>query len=431
MRVLVVGSGGREHTLVWKIAQSGKVKQIFCAPGNAGIARQAQLVDIKADDIEALSGFALKENIDLTIIGPEAPLVDGITDHFREKGLKVFGPSAQAAQLEGSKIFAKEIMTKYNVPTAAYKVFDNSANAKDHIREKGAPIIVKADGLAAGKGVIVAQTVEEALNAIDDIMEDKVFGSAGEKVLIEECLIGEEASILAITDGENIIPLVSSQDHKRVFDNDQGPNTGGMGAYSPAPVITDELLEEIMRTIISPVVKGMKQEGKTYKGILYAGLMITDNGPQVIEFNVRLGDPETQVILPRLKSDLVEVIEAAIEGTLDRVQLEWDDRRCVCVVMASGGYPGKYEKGKEISGLGQAARDKDVVVFHAGTSYKNGSQKTAQPVCVSSGGRVLGVTALGDDIKKAISKAYGAVDKISFEGAHFRRDIACRALNRE
>ncbi|MCK4423291.1 MAG: phosphoribosylamine--glycine ligase [Candidatus Omnitrophica bacterium] len=425
MKVLVIGSGGREHTLVWKIAQSSKVEQIFCAPGNAGIAQQARLVDIKAEDIDALLEFALKEKIDLTVVGPEVPLVNGVVDRFQEKGLKIFGPGAAAARLEGSKVFAKEIMSKYNVPTAGYEVFQDSQKAKDYIAKKGAPVVIKADGLAAGKGVIMAQTIEEALKAIDDIMEDKVFGSAGEKVLIEDCLTGEEASILVVCDGENIVSLASSQDHKRVFDQDQGPNTGGMGAYSPAPVITDDLLAIIIETIINPVIKGLKQEGRIYKGILYAGLMITSQGPKVIEFNVRFGDPETQVILPRLKSDLIDVFSAAIDGSLDQVKLDWDSRACICVVMASGGYPGKYEKGKIISGLDQAAGLEDVLVFQAGTVLDNNSN------CVTVGGRVLGVTARAEDIKKAIDKAYEAVSTIQFEGAHFRKDIAYRALDRK
>lgn len=425
MKVLVIGSGGREHTLVWKIAQSSKVEQIFCAPGNAGIAQQAQLVDIKAEDTDGLLEFALKEKIDLTVVGPEVPLVNGVVDRFQEKGLKIFGPGAAAARLEGSKVFAKEIMSKYNVPTAGYEVFQDSQKAKDYIAKKGAPVVIKADGLAAGKGVIMAQTIEEALKAIDDIMEDKVFGSAGEKVLIEDCLTGEEASILVVCDGENIVPLASSQDHKRVNDKDQGPNTGGMGAYSPAPVITDDLLAIIIETIINPVIKGLKQEGRIYKGILYAGLMITSQGPKVIEFNVRFGDPETQVILPRLKSDLIDVFSAAIDGSLDQVKLDWDSRACICVVMASGGYPGKYEKGKIISGLDQAAGLEDVLVFQAGTVLDNNSN------CVTVGGRVLGVTARAEDIKKAIDKAYEAVSTIQFEGAHFRKDIAYRALDRK
>ncbi|MFA5199985.1 MAG: phosphoribosylamine--glycine ligase [Candidatus Omnitrophota bacterium] len=421
MRILVVGSGGREHALVWKIVQSKLVDKIFCAPGNGGIAQIAECIDIKADDDCALVEFALKEKIDLTVVGPEVALSIGIADLFEKSGLKIFGPCKQAARLEASKIFSKELMAKYKVPTARFQIFDNPYSAKKYIEEIGVPCVVKADGLAAGKGVVVAQSVEEAKIAVASMMENKVFGYAGENVIIEECLSGQEASILVITDSKEVVALATSQDHKRAFDYDQGPNTGGMGAYSPAPVVTPGILKEIKEKIIYRAIDGLAKEGIDYRGVLYAGIMLTKEGPKTLEFNVRFGDPETEAILPRLKSDLVEVMLATVEGKLNKVRtLEWDSRPCVCVVCASKGYPGDYSKDKEITGLDEAAKIKDVVVFHAGT------KKTGDKI-VTNGGRVLGVTALGGTIKEAISKTYEAVGKINFEGMHYRKDIASKS----
>ena len=431
MRILVIGSGGREHALVWKIAQSKLADKIFCAPGNGGISKQAECIDIKAEDIPRLLEFAKREKIDLTVVGPEAPLAGGIVDEFNNYKLRIFGPNKKAAQLEASKVFAKELMAKYKVPTADFKIFDNANEAKKYIELKGAPCVVKADGLAQGKGVIVAKTTDEAIQAVISIMQEKVFGDAGRRVIIEDCLFGEEASIIVLTDSREVIPLASSQDHKRVFDNDSGPNTGGMGAYSPAPVVTEGLFRKILDNIIYRIIHGLTKEGIGYNGVLYAGIMLTDEGPKVLEFNVRFGDPETQAILPRLKSDLLEAMLATSEEKLNRVQktglLNWDARTCVCVVCASGGYPGEYEKGKEILGLEEAEEMKDVVVFHAGTQRLNGST-TQRPKTVTNGGRVLGVTGLGNTISEAISTTYQALDKIHFQGMHYRRDIGQKAL---
>jgi len=422
MRILVIGSGGREHALVWKIAQSKLVDKVFCAPGNAGISQLAECIDLKADDIFGLLEFARKEKIDLTVVGPEVALSLGIVDEFEKAGLKIFGPNKKAANLEASKIFSKELMAKYKVPTANFKIFDSADEAKKYIERIGAPCVVKADGLAAGKGVVVAKNVDEAKNAVTSMMQDEVFGDAGKKIIIEECLSGEEASILVITDSREVVALASAQDHKRVFDNDQGPNTGGMGAYSPAPIVTADILKEIMQKIVYRSIDGLVKEGIDYRGVLYAGVMLTKDGPKTLEFNARFGDPETEAILPRLKSDLVEVMLATIEGKLSRVRtLEWDSRACVCVVCASRGYPGNYAKDKEISGLDQAAKLDDLVIFHAGT-------KKAGNKILTSGGRVLGVTGLGATIKDAISKTYAGVNKINFEGMHFRKDIGRKAL---
>lgn len=430
MKVLVIGSGGREHTLVWKIAKSPKVDKIYCAPGNAGIAELAECVDIKVEDIEGLCDFAERERIDLTVAGPEAPLVKGIVDLFEKRGLRIFGPRKDAALLEGSKVFSKEMMVKYGAPTGRARIFTDSREAKSYLGEIGAPIVVKADGLAAGKGSIVCGTVDEAEKAISAIMEEKIFGPSGDRVLVEECLVGEEASFIVFTDGKNIVPMVSSQDHKRIFDGDKGQNTGGMGAYSPAPVVTRNLEQRIMDEIIRPVISGMAKEGRPYKGVLYAGIMVTDEGPKVMEFNVRYGDPENQAIMPRLKEDLVDIMEAIIDGNLPQRDLEWDERACVCVVLASRGYPGKYEKGKEISGLEEAKKMDDVVIFHAGTKLQKTEERTGQgkPTLITNGGRVLGVTALGKDIRSAIDRSYEAIEKIHFNGMHYRKDIGYRAL---
>jgi len=422
MKVLVIGSGGREHAIVWKLSQSKKVQKIFCAPGNGGIKEIAELVDIKADDINGLLNFAKNNKIDLTMVGPEAPLVKGIVDIFNENGLKAFGPFKEAAMLEGSKVFSKNVMKRFKLPTADFKVFDNPGDAKKYLEGKGIPIVIKADGLAAGKGVIIPKTIAEGAKAIDTIMVERVFGDSGNKIILEDCMEGEEASMLIFTDGKTIVPLESSQDHKRIFDNDLGPNTGGMGAYSPAPVVTKKILDEAMEKVFRPVVDGLKKEGKIYKGVLYAGLMITEKGPMVLEFNVRFGDPETQAILPRLESDLLDIMMACVDGTLDKVDVKWDKSSCISVVCASKGYPDKYEKNKEISGLEEAGKIKDVIVFHAGTRNENGK-------ILTSGGRVLGVTGLGMDIKSAKDNAYKAIKCIKFEGMQYRKDIGDRAIN--
>ena len=431
MKVLLIGSGGREHALAWKIAQSPLLEKLYCAPGNPGIARLASCVDIGVNDFEKLSHFAQENAVDLTVVGPEDPLAGGIVDYFAEAGLKAFGPSGAAAQLEASKVFAKQLMAKYKVPTAEFKIFDNAEEAKKYIEKIGAPCVVKADGLAQGKGVIVAKTTDEARQAVISIMQEKVFGDAGRKVIVEDCLAGQEASIIVLTDSREVIPLASSQDHKRVFDNDSGPNTGGMGAYSPAPVVTEGLFRKILDNIIYRSIHGLVKEGIGYNGVLYAGIMITNEGPKVLEFNVRFGDPETQAILPRLKSDLLEFMLAASEEKLNRVKktggLNWDARTCVCVVCSSGGYPGEYEKGKEILGLEEVEKMQDVVVFHAGTQRLNDST-TQRPKTVTNGGRVLGVTGLGNTIKEAIEHTYQAVERIHFEGMHYRRDIGRKAL---
>lgn len=423
MKVLVVGSGGREHSLVWKIKQSKKVDKIHCAPGNAGIKKLAECVDISATDVKKLAAFGVKNGIDLTVVGPEASLVEGIVDHFEKKGLRIFGPTQKAAILEGSKVFTKEFLDKYDIPTAKFKVFKDPKKAKKYIDKCGAPIVVKADGLAAGKGVIVSATVEEAKTAVDQIMIDKVFGEAGKRVVIEECLIGEEASFIAFTDGKSVLPLPTSQDHKPIFDNDQGPNTGGMGAYSPAPVVTDEISEYVMEKVMLQTVRGMAAEGRPYKGMLYAGLMISGDKINVLEFNCRFGDPEAQPLLMRLKSDVVDIFEAAIDGKLDTIDMKIDPRPTVCVVMSSGGYPGSYETGKMIRGISKANAITGVEVFHAGTAIENRRLVTA-------GGRVLGVTAVGKDLQTAISRAYMGVDEIKWTGCFFRTDIGAKALNR-
>ncbi len=421
MKVLVVGSGGREHALVWKISQSRRVTKIFAAPGNAGISGLAQCVPVKAEDIDGLLAFARKESVDLTLVGPEGPLSLGIVDRFTDAGLRIFGPSGKAAVIEGSKQFAKDLMKKYGIPTAEYGVFTDKAAAEEYVRKQGAPIVVKADGLAAGKGVVVAETVEEALKAVDLIMSQKAFGAAGDRVVVEECLRGEEASFMAFSDGSTVVPMASSQDHKRVFDADKGPNTGGMGAYSPAPIVTPKLEQEVMETIMVPTVRAMEKEGRLFKGVLYAGLMIREGRAKVLEFNARFGDPETQPIMLRLDTDLIDIVEAILEGRLSRTEVRWKKDPAVCVVMASGGYPGDYQKGKEIVGLDRAAALPDAMVFHSGTTRKDGC-------IVTDGGRVLGVTAVGATVAAAIDHAYAAVREVSFPGAHYRKDIGARAL---
>ena len=423
MQVLVIGGGGREHALVWKIHQSPKVKKIYCAPGNAGISRLAECVPIDAEDIDQLASFAHEKKIDLTVVGPEGPLANGIVDIFQNQGLRIFGASQKAAAIESSKSFAKHVMTKYGIPTAEGDAFTSYKKAQAYIRKLGAPIVVKADGLAAGKGVIVCRTQDQAMAALKEIMVDQAYGDAGATVVIEECLVGEEASFLAFTDGKTVLALPSSQDHKAVFNNDEGPNTGGMGAYSPAPVVDQFLHDKIMKEIMLPMVRAMAAEGRPYKGVLYAGLMIKGDSIKVLEFNGRFGDPEAQPLLMRLKDDIVPIIGAIIDGRLDQCQLEIDDRAAVCLVMASGGYPGKYKKNIPIKGIEAANRMKDVVVFHAGTAIK-GKQVLA------IGGRVLGVTALGDTIEQAIKKAYQAAGKIQWPKVHYRTDIGQKALRR-
>ncbi|MBI5643483.1 MAG: phosphoribosylamine--glycine ligase [Deltaproteobacteria bacterium] len=421
MKVLIIGSGGREHALAWKLSKSSLVEKLFIAPGNPGTAEVGKNVAIPAEDIEGLKEFAKKEGIGLTIVGPELPLTLGIVDSFTREGLRAFGPTKRAAELEGSKVFSKDLMLKHNIPTAHYKKFDNPDFARSYIDTHNPPFVVKADGLAAGKGVVICHTREEAYTAVDLIMKQKAFGVAGKRIIVEEFLTGEEASFLAITDGKTVVPLAPAQDHKAIFDGDKGPNTGGMGAYSPTPVITPELEAEIMKTVMIPTVKAMELEGRPYKGVLYAGLMISGGKPKVLEFNCRFGDPETQPILMRLEDDLLELLMAAIEGRLQGVRLKWSEKAAVCVVMSSRGYPGEYLKGTEIHGLKEAAKLDNVVVFHAGTALKAGK-------VVTSGGRVLGVTALGDGIQEAIERAYEAAGKISWEGAYYRRDIGKKAL---
>lgn len=424
MKVLVIGAGGREHTIVWKLSQSSKVDKIYCCPGNAGISEIAECINIDDNNFEAVANFVKYEGIDLTIVGPEAPLSKGIVDVFERNGRKILGPNSKAAQLEGSKVFSKDLMKRYGIPTAEYKVFTSYLHAEDYVRMKGAPIVIKADGLAAGKGVIMAKTVDEAIAGLKLIMKDRAFGEAGNRVVVEECLDGEEASFMAFTDGKTILPMVSSQDHKRIFDGDLGPNTGGMGAYSPAPVITPELESVVMEKVMRPTVNGLQSEGIKYKGILYAGLMIKDNKPYTLEFNCRLGDPETQPVLSRLKTDLTDIALAIADERLSAINLEWKSDVSVCVVAASKGYPGAYEKGKVIKGLDDAGKMEDVVVFHAGTAFNKNK-------IVTAGGRVLGVTALGKDIKDAKEKAYKAIEKIHFSGMQYRKDIADRAIKRQ
>ena len=389
----------------------------------------AELVNIEADNVDKLLRFAKDNRIDLTVVGPEVPLVKGIVDEFQKEGLKIFGPAKDLAAIEGSKIFAKSLMKRAGVPTAAFGVFEDIDSALKYAATKKLPLVVKADGLCAGKGVVICKTQEEVGSALKSMMVDKVFGASGQKVIIEDCLIGEEASIIVISDGKNVVPLVSSQDHKRIFDGDMGSNTGGMGAYSPAPVITNDLFKKIIDTIIYPIINTLTRDGKPYKGVLYAGIMVTKDGPFVLEFNARFGDPETQAILPRLKSDLVEVMEKAADGNLAGVSLAWDPRPCVSVVIASGGYPNQYDKGMEIRGLEEASAMKDVLVFHAGT--RKGRRAADNPsLLITSGGRVLNVTALGDDMQKAIDNCYSAVRMIHFEKMHYRRDIGVRAIKR-
>ncbi|HOI54710.1 MAG TPA: phosphoribosylamine--glycine ligase [Phycisphaerae bacterium] len=423
MRILIIGSGGREHALAWKIAQSPRVKKIFAAPGNPGTAQFAQNVPMAADDVKSLIEFARREKIDLTVVGPERPLIAGIVDAFQEAGLRIFGPNAAAARLEGSKSFCKQLLRHHAVPTAEYRSFKRAVDARKFIETRDEAVVVKASGEALGKGVFVCETHEQAFDAVQQIMVDRVFGDAGNEVVIEEKLTGEEASILALVDGRNIYTMESSQDHKAIFDGDKGPNTGGMGAYSPAPVVTDAVMSQIERDILVPTVHAMNHEGCPYSGLLYAGVMLTPGGPKVLEFNVRFGDPEAQPLMMRLKSDIIDAMEATIDGRLDEVTLEWSEQAAVGVVMAAAGYPGDYQKGKVITGLDDAATMNNVMVFQAGTREVDGR-------IVTAGGRVLCVTAVGPTIADAKILAYEAAQRIRFEGAQYRTDIADKALRR-
>ena len=423
MRVLVVGSGGREHALVWKLSQSPEVTKLFCAPGNGGIGELAELIDLGAEDIEGLAEFAENKDIDLTVVGPEMTLAKGVVDLFEKRGLRIFGPTKAASRLESSKAFAKNLMKKHHIPTAQFAVFDDPQAARAYVRQLGAPIVVKADGLCGGKGTIVASTLSEALGAVDLLMEDRIFKQAGERVVVEDRLVGEEASFLVVTDGVTALPLLPAQDHKRLLDGDKGPNTGGMGAYAPAPVVDAALAAQVMDQIIMPTLRAMAAEGLAFKGVLYAGLMLTGDGPKVLEYNVRFGDPELQAILPLLSSDLMPILDDAVEGRLSTAQCRWEAGSCVCVVLASGGYPGDFPIGKEIHGLDQGKGRSGLLVFHAGT-------KQDKARFVSWGGRVLNVVGTGPDLEGALRRVYDAVGAIRFDGMAYRKDIGFRALKK-
>lgn len=419
MKVLIVGGGGREHALAWKIAQSSVVDKLYCAPGNGGIAALAHCIPIKATDISEVVNFAKNERIDLVVVAPDDPLAAGMVDALKKEGIRAFGPVKDAAIIESSKVFSKELMKRYGIPTAAYEVFDSCDAAVSYLSGARYPIVIKADGLALGKGVVIAERYEEAVKAVSAMMSDKVFGSAGDSVVIEEFLTGPEVSVLTFTDGKTVVPMVSSQDHKRALDNDMGLNTGGMGAFSPSSVYTDEMNEYCMKNIFLPTIEAMNKENRRFGGVLYFGLIVTDDGPKVLEYNARFGDPETQVVLPRLKTDIIDIFNAVIDERLDSVKIEWDDNAAVCVVLASGGYPGEYRKDLAIDGIAEAEKDPSVIVFHAGTKLESGVYRTA-------GGRVAGVTAIADSIDAARSKAYEAVEKINFEGMHYRTDIGIK-----
>lgn len=423
MKILLVGSGGREHTLAWKLSQSARVAELYAAPGNAGISGVAQIVSIASGDLDGLLEFALSHKIDLTIVGPEAPLVAGIADRFRKSGLAVFGPSSSAARLEGSKSFAKEFMARHQIPTAAFAVHDSADEAERNLKSGrfSFPVVVKADGLAAGKGVFICETLDQALEAIEATMRTRTLGVAGDRVVIEDCLQGEEASFMILSDGVNVAPLVPSQDHKQIFEGDTGPNTGGMGAYSMDGLLSEATQQAVLDRIIHPTIQGMAAEGQPFQGVLFAGLMLTSGGPQVLEFNVRFGDPEAQVILPRMQSDLADLLEASTRGKLAGRDVSWHRGACVCVVVASEGYPGSYPSGKEIRGLGMAAEGNDILLFHAGTTFDENRLLT-------SGGRVLGVVARAVSLDEAIAKSYEGVNRIHFDGMYYRRDIAAKGL---
>jgi len=415
MNVLVIGGGGREHAIVWKIAQSPKVKKIYCTPGNGGIAGLAECVNIKATDLNAIVDFAKNNSIDLAVVGPDDPLAMGLVDMLENAGIRTFGPEKKAAIIEASKVFSKELMKKYNIPTAKYEVFEEPEKAKEYLKECSFPIVIKAEGLALGKGVIIAQDLEEAFGAVNEIMIEKKFGESGSRIVIEEFMTGQEVSMVSFTDGKTVIPMVSAQDHKRIFDNDKGPNTGGMGVFSPSRIYTDEIADECMEKIFIPSIRAMELEGRKFKGIIYFGLMITQNGPKLLEYNARFGDPETQAVLPRLKTDIIDIFEAVIDEKLNEIDIEWHEGGSACVVMASGGYPGDYQTGYEITGIKQA-EELGCIVFNAGTKLNDGKLVTA-------GGRVLGVTAIGESLDKAIKKAYEGVQKVNFKDAHYRKDI--------
>ncbi len=419
MKVMVVGGGGREHTIVWKIAQSPKVDKIYAAPGNAGISELAELVPVKATDIDGVVSFAKENKIDLVMVAPDDPLVMGMVDALEKEGIRAFGPRANAAIIEGSKVFSKELMKKYNIPTAGYEVFDDCNKALEYVKNGSFPTVIKAEGLALGKGVIIAKDLAEAEDGIRSIMEDKVFGESGSRIVIEEFLTGPEVSVLAFCDGKTVVPMVSAQDHKRAYDNDEGLNTGGMGTFSPSRLYTEDKAKECMENIFLPTVDAMAKEDRPFKGVLYFGLMMTEKGVKVIEYNARFGDPETQVVLPRLKTDLVEIMEAVIDERLHEINIEWEDNAAVCVVLASGGYPVKYQSGYEIKGLEDIKKCEDITVFHAGTKLEDGVYKTA-------GGRVLGITAIGKDLDSAIKRAYEGVEMVTFKDCHFRRDIGIK-----
>jgi phosphoribosylamine--glycine ligase len=423
MRVLVIGSGGREHALIWKLSRSPEVTKLFAAPGNGGIGELAELVDVGAEDVESLAEFAESKDIDLTIVGPEATLAKGIVDLFEKRGLRIFGPTKAAARLESSKAFAKNLMKKYHIPTGAFSVFDDPQAARAYVHQLGAPIVVKADGLCGGKGTIVASTLSEALGAIDLLMEDRIFKEAGQRIVIEERLVGEEVSIMVVTDGITALPLLPAQDHKRLHDGDKGPNTGGMGAYAPAPIVDPVLSKQIMDQIIMPTIRAMTSEGLAFNGVLYAGLMLTGDGPRVLEYNMRFGDPEIQAILPLLKSDLVPILDDSVEGRLSMAQCQWLPGSCVSVVLASGGYPGDFQIGKEIQGLDQLKNRTDVHVFHAGT-------KRDRNRFVSWGGRVLNVVGIGSDLEAALKTTYEVIGTVKFDGMTYRKDVGFRALKK-
>ena len=422
MNILVIGSGGREHTIVWKLKQSAKVHKIYCAPGNAGIASQAECLNTKADDIHGLLEIARAKKIDLTIVGPEIPLSLGIVNFFEKYHYPIFGPTREATEIESSKVFAKYIMDKYHIPTARYRIFQDDSQALVYLRKQSFPLVLKADGLAGGKGVLIVQNMPQAEEAISQIMKEKRFGEAGNRVVIEEFLSGEEVSLLVFTDGKHFLSMVLSQDHKKIEDNDLGPNTGGMGAYSPLPFVGEEKQKWVLKNIFQPVILGMEKEGRIFKGVLYAGLILTDEGPKVLEFNARFGDPETQVILPALETDLVEIVQAILGGSLDQIQIKWSKQSSVCIVIASEGYPGHYQKGKIIHGLEELENKQNIMVFHAGTEKRNDE-------IITSGGRVLGVTAWADTLPEAIKQAYEGAEKIHFEGKYYRRDIGKKGLH--
>lgn len=418
MKVLVVGGGGREHAIIWKLAQSPKVSKLYCAPGNGGIASLAECISIKATNLDGIADWVKNNPVDLVVVAPDDPLAMGMVDRLQAEGVRAFGPDKKAAYLEASKVFSKNLMKKYNIPTAKYEVFEDSEKAKGYIKTCSFPTVIKAEGLALGKGVIIAQGLQEALYAVDEIMVDKKFGESGSRVVIEEFMTGQEVSMVCFTDGKTLIPMVSAQDHKRVFDNDEGPNTGGMGVFSPSRVYTKEIADYCMENIFMPTIQAMESEGRKFKGILYFGLMLTKDGPKVLEYNARFGDPETQAVLPRLKTDIIDIFDAIIDEKLDKIDVEWHEGGSACVVMASGGYPGDYQTGYEITGI-RKAEEAGCIVFSAGTKLNQGKLVTA-------GGRVLGVTAIGEDLDKAIKKAYEGVEKINFKDAHYRKDIGIK-----